>query len=121
MSASIDVGSGLNSTFSIKNKKQSIPKVKAKVKAKASVKNLDFKPIILQLIQDGATNSATLGQAIIGYQGNNDWTITGKEAFNLKFGLSKSNSYVNTIKQFMSDSIEIKGNGPKYTFSIKDI
>jgi len=126
MSASIDVGSGLNSTFSIKNKTQSIPKAKAKAKAKVrtpvkvSVKNLDFKPIILQLIQNGATNSATLGQAIIGYQGDNNWTETGKQAFNLKFGLTKTNSYVNTIKQFMSDSIEIEGNGPKYTFSIKD-
>jgi len=85
-----------------------------------SVKNLDFKPVILQLIQNGATNSATLGQAIIGYQGDNNWAETGKEAFNLKFGLPKTNSYVNTIKQFMSATIEIEGNGPKYTFSIKD-
>ena len=113
MSDTIDVGSGLNSTFSIKGKKRST------ARAKVSVKNLGFKPVILQLIQDGATNSATLGQAIIGYQGDNNWAETGKEAFNLKFGLSKTNSYVNTIKQFMSDSIEIEGNGPKYTFSIK--
>ncbi len=82
--------------------------------------NLDFKPVILQLIQNGATNSATLGQAIIGYQGDNNWAETGKESFNLKFGLPKTNSYVNTIKKFMSATIEIEGNGPKYTFSIKD-
>ena len=114
MSDSIDVGEGPKYSFSIKGKTQSIPKVNV------SVKNLDFKPVILQLIQNGATNSATLGQAIIGYQGDNNWAETGKEAFNLKFGLPKTNSYVNTIKQFMSATIEIEGNGPKYTFSIKD-
>lgn len=114
MSDSIDVGEGPKYSFSIKGKTQSIPKVNV------SVKNLDFKPVILQLIQNGATNSATLGQAIIGYQGDNNWAETGKEAFNLKFGLPKTNSYVNTIKKFMSATIEIEGNGPKYTFSIKD-
>jgi len=80
----------------------------------------DFKPFILQLIRDGATDSQKLGMAIIEYQSANNWAETGKEAFNLKSGLKKTQSYINTIRDFMKDSVEVEGTGPKFNFSIRN-
>jgi hypothetical protein len=80
----------------------------------------DFKPFILQLILDGATDSQKLGMAIIEYQSANNWAETGKEAFNLKSGLKKTQSYINTIRDFMKDSVEVEGTGPKFNFSIRN-
>ena len=80
----------------------------------------DFKPFILQLIRDGATDSQKLGMAIIEYQSANNWAETGKEAFNLKSGLKKTQSYINTIRDSMKDSVEVEGTGPKFNFSIRD-
>jgi adenylosuccinate synthase len=80
----------------------------------------DFKPFILQLIHDGATDSQKLGMAIIEYQSANNWDETGKEAFNLKSGLKKTQSYINTIRDFMKDSVEVEGTGPKFNFSIRN-
>ena len=97
------------------------PKVVSNVSANAvpnGHQEWDFKPFILQLIRDGATDSQKLGMAIIEYQSANNWDETGKEAFNLKSGLKKTQSYINTIRDSMKDSVEIEGTGPKFNFSI---
>jgi hypothetical protein len=99
------------------------PKVVSNVSANAvpnGHQEWDFKPFILQLIRDGATDSQKLGMAIIEYQSANNWTETGKEAFNLKSGLKKTQSYINTIRDSMKDSVEVEGTGPKFNFSIRN-
>ena len=80
----------------------------------------DFKSVIIQLIRDGATDSQKLGMSIIQYQTTNNWTETGKEAFNGKSGIGKSKSYISTIREYMGDAIEIEGDGPAYRFTLRE-
>ena len=79
----------------------------------------DFKAIIEQLIRAGASDSQKLGMEIIQYQIANNWAETGKQAFNQKAGISKSKSYISTIREYMEDKIEIKGDGPAYRFNLR--
>ena len=79
----------------------------------------DFKAVIEELIRAGASDSQKLGMEIIQYQIANNWTETGKQAFNQKADLSKSKSYISTIREFMDDIVEIKGDGPAYRFNLR--
>ena len=80
----------------------------------------EIKTIILQQVKEGANTSSKLGHAIIAYQDKNNWDESGKKAFNKKLGLPESNSYVQTIREFVSDSINIDVTPPMYTLSINE-
>jgi len=95
------------------------PNVSRKAVQKSSLE-WDFKPYILQLILAGATDSQKLGMAIIEFQRANNWSDTGKEAFNIRAGLKKSQSYISTIREYLNDSVEVEGTGPKFNFFIRN-
>tara|TARA_B100001094_G_C18190856_1_gene807117 strand:+ start:3234 stop:4964 length:1731 start_codon:yes stop_codon:yes gene_type:complete len=79
----------------------------------------DFKAVIVELIRAGASDSQKLGMEIIQYQIANNWVETGKQAFNQKAEISKSKSYISTIRETMDDIVEIKGDGPAYRFTLR--
>ena len=97
----------------LESEKENLVEIKAPLKS-------EIKTIILQQVKEGANTSSKLGHAIIAYQDKNNWDESGKKAFNKKLGLPESNSYVQTIREFVSDSINIDGNPPMYTLSINE-
>ena len=71
----------------------------------------DFKQIIMQAIGEDEIRSSLFGSKIIKYQKTNDWSETGKKAFNTRFGFPKNQSYKATISTELSSEIEISGEG----------
>ena len=73
---------------------------------------------MLELIGE-EIKSSSLGTKIIEYQKSNGWSETGKQAFNEKFGIAKSKSYLATISEHLSTEIEIFGTGMSASYKRK--
>ena len=63
--------------------------------------------VLLRLIHEGASNSATLGSRVVDLQKSEDWPETGRSAFNKRFGIPENQHYVTTIKEKLSGRIRI--------------
>ena len=79
----------------------------------ASVKTTEDKEtdegakVLLHLIREGASNSATLGSRVVDFQKSEGWPETGRSAFNKRFGIPENQHYVTTIRENMSGKVEI--------------
>jgi hypothetical protein len=76
----------------------------------------DFKEIIMQAIGEDEIRSSLFGSNITKYQKTNDWSGTGKKAFNTRFGFPINQSYKETISTELSSEVEILGEGPGLTY-----
>jgi len=81
----------------------------------------DFKQIIMQAIGEDEVSSTFFGSKIIKYQKMNDWSETGKKAFNTRFGFPKNQSYKAIISTELSSEIEISGEGAAVTYKRKSV
>jgi len=79
----------------------------------------ELKELMLELIGEEEIKSSSLGTKIIEYQKANGWSETGKQAFNEKFGIAKSKSYLATISEHLSTEIEIFGTGMSASYKRK--
>ena len=81
--------------------------------------NTELRELMLKLIGEEEIKSSSLGAKIIEYQKSNGWSETGKQAFNEKFGIPKSQSYLATISEHLSTEIEILGWGAATSYKTK--
>jgi len=85
---------------------------------KGTGNDTELKELMLELIGE-EIKSSSLGTKIIEYQKSNGWSETGKQAFNEKFGIAKSKSYLATISEHLSTEIEIFGTGMSASYKRK--
>ena len=86
---------------------------------KGTGNDTELKELMLELIGEEEIKSSSLGTKIIEYQKSNGWSETGKQAFNEKFGIAKSKSYLATISEHLSTEIEIFGTGMSASYKRK--
>ncbi len=98
--------SGINPTYrvSLKEGEDSKPASVKKSEEKGADEGAE---VLLHLIREGASNSATLGSRVVDFQISEGWPETGRSAFNKRFGIPENQHYVTTIRENMSGKVEI--------------
>ena len=79
----------------------------------------ELKELMLELIGEEEIKSSLFAAKILEYQKSNGWSETGKQAFNEKFGIAKSKSYLATISKHLSTEVEILGKGGSASYKRK--